>query len=144
MHLYFREILIADLDKLTYLIAWSLKCIFHISNTKLNKLKLTILPKHPFACFYLYVTWSERRGIPSPRAPSPIRLILLKYRHVIWAWLRCRVLQWSMVTDWQHLRLTHYPSLGTGNEIKRENIHYTDVEKQHRCCHSSVSIFSYV
>lgn len=35
----------------------------------------------------------------------------------MWSWsrLRCRLLHWSMASDWQQLGLFPYPSLGTGN-----------------------------
>ena len=61
-------------------------------------------------------------GIPSPMAHPLIRLILKQYRHVMWAWLRCRVLHWSIATDWQQLWLTSHSSLGTAyvGVIKRE------------------------
>lgn len=97
-----------------HIIAWSLTCISKISNTKVAPSNNGTTALNLFLVSFIPNVINKEWTPSSPQAhPSLIRLILMPHRHVMWAWLRCRVLQWSLSTDWQQLRPPHYiPLLG--------------------------------
>lgn len=68
-----------------------------------------------FHVLALFIGKTIKKTLPTCPTPLWLGSFLMQCGHVMWAWLRCRVSQWSMATDWQQLRLTHYSSPGTGN-----------------------------